>query len=420
MMKKFVVETTLFVRGGKSRLGFVGAVVALLAASQVAAQDSALAPLPSEPLVPPILRENQSTDFSALPEVSGNLFKYGPLELHGNVLYRYLYETGLPSSEGHVDSNVQTISPGLRLDAGSHWSFNYNPSWTYYSEESLQDSVSQAFSAHGVGQFDKWGVNASGNYSKTTDFLFETATQTEQRNWGGRIGGSRDLGEQFQLQLNGGMNARFGEGFPGSRNWTAQLWLEKQFTPYVSVSVGPSYGYDDISGQANSQYIQYLGRIDTQLTQKLHLFLEGGWEERQILTTVQQNLGNPSLDASLNWRPTDTTNVTFLAGEATNVSYLEDQFTRNKHWGANLSQRLLQRFYFSANYNHQNNDFISTSNNLAVDRTDKIDSFGARLSTSFGIHWTVAAVYQNSQNSSSSTNFNIDSHQYGFEINCRY
>ncbi len=209
MMKKFVVETALFVRGGKSRLGFAVTAVALLAASHVAAQDSALAPLPSEPLVPPILRENQSTDFSTLPAVSGNLFQYGSFDLHANVLYRYLYETGLPGTAGPVNSGVQTISPGLRLDAGSHWSFNYNPSWTYFSEDSLQDSVSQAFSARGVGQIDNWGLNVTGTYSRSTDFLFETGTQTEQRSWGGQIGASRDLGDQFQLQLGGGHERPF-------------------------------------------------------------------------------------------------------------------------------------------------------------------------------------------------------------------
>jgi hypothetical protein len=420
MMKKLVVETALFVRGGKSWLGLVGAAVALLGASQVAAQDSALAPLPSEPLVPPILRENQSTDFSTLPAVSGNLFKYGSLELHANVLYRYLYETGLPGAGGPVDSNVQTIAPGLKLDAGSHWSFEYNPAWTFYSDNSLHDTVAQAFAAHGVGQVGNWGVNASGTYSRSTDFLFETGTQTEQRSWGGQIGGSRNLGDQFQLQLGGGMNARFGEGFPGNRTWTAQGWLLKQFTPYLSVSVGPSYGYDDTSGQANSQYIRYLVRVETQLTQKLRLNLEAGREERQILTTVQQTLTNPSYNGSLDYQPVENTHIGVFAEQSTDVSYFNNQITESKRWGVTLRQRLLQRFFLSANYNHQNNDFVSSANNLAVDRTDKIDSFGARLTTSFGPHWTVAAVYQDSKNDSSSTGFSVDSHQYGFEINCRY
>ncbi len=216
------------------------------------------------------------------------------------------------------------------------------------------------------------------------------------------------------------MNARFGEGIPGYRNWSAQLWLMKQFTPYVSVSIGPSYGYDDVSGQANSQYVRYLGRIDTQLTQKLRLHLEAGREERQILTTVQQTLTNPSYNGSLDYQPIENTHISVFAEQSTDVSYFNNQITESKRWGVTLRQRLLQRFYFSANYNHQNNDFISTVNNLSVDRTDKIDSFGGRLSTSIGIHWTVAAVYQNSQNSSSSTGFNVDSNQYGFEINCRY
>ncbi len=395
-------------------------LLACLAALDARAQD-AIAPLPQEPVVPQVLRDaNPGSDQSQIGPVGGSLLTYGPVNVHANLLYRYMYDQGLRVSGQQVNTASHTIAPGINMDLGTHWSLAYDPSWTFYQSQGLRNTVSQSVSAQGAEKVADWGVQVSENYTKSTPLLIETAQQTDLRDWSTMVSATHDIGDQFQFQASGGMDARYGSNTPDVRNWSGQLWLSKAVDSALSLAIGPSYGYEDISQQPNQQYERYSGRIDWQLSEKVKLHLQGGWEDRQILSTVRKTLRNPNVDGSLDYRPFEATSVSFTTSRSTDVSYLSNQITDATRWGVNLSQRLLLRYFLSAGYNHQRNSYTVTSGPLVVDRVDKNDSYNLRLTTSLFDHWTVAAAFTDNKNASSAQSFGFASKQYSLELNCRY
>ena len=112
---------------------------------------------PSEPsYVPAALPQAPATD-SILPGfLETSLFQWGPVTLHPNVSYQYRYGDGIQANPGQQSkTSVNTISLGILAAIGTHWSLNYSPSKTYYSNSNFSDSFDQSLSLLGGTSFEK-------------------------------------------------------------------------------------------------------------------------------------------------------------------------------------------------------------------------------------------------------------------------
>ena len=415
-------------------------VAALAWATSAGAQDAVMA-APQSKLTAPLLRVSGPPDQSRPADPSGTIFQRGPFSLHPHLMARYIYGLGLPTNGGrHVASVITTQAPGLLVDIGKHWTLDYSPTWTSYTARALKDTVDQSFSLQGAGEVQGLAVNFSENYAKSSPILIETGGQTPQRTWATQLGASTRIGNKTTFQTSASLNERYGEIIPDTRDWATMNWLTMQYSTRTQIGLGLGAGYSDIVGQPDATNERYLGRFNWNPTDKLKLALDGGVEVRHSRAAAAKDRHNPILTASLAYQPFPTTTLTLASARTVATAYFQNQVVEGSSWNLGLSQRLLEHFYLSAGYSHQVNDFqaittvapIVLPENPPIEplpnapiisrpgRSDRTESFNARLTTQIFGHWTVAASYQRSNNRSSQKGFTFNTTQFGLEVGCRY
>ncbi len=396
------------------------AVVLAASLARALAQDAVM-PVPSEPVAAPIVREQAPpTPGSMISWPGETLLRFGPVSLHPHLRYRYLNSSGLPAGGLRVASTIQTVSVGVLADIGKNWSLDYTPTWTYYSARELRDRLNQTADLNGAGVLGDWGLHFTENYSKSTLILTETGRQTGRETRLTSLGAGRSLGSDFSLDLGASLAERYANGTPGTRDWSTTNWLVKKVTPQLDLSVGPAFGYVDISGQPSMDYQRYLGRARWQPTSKLSLSIAGGVERRRVRSADGRTLRNPRLDATLAWQPFETTSFTFNAARVTTVAYFRDQVNERASWEVSWNQRLLGHFYLGTSYSRRKTSYESALTTLTVDREDRINTTSVQLSVLLLKRFTVAAIYNRKNNSSSSGGFAYSSRQYGLEVGARF
>jgi hypothetical protein len=415
---------------------------ALLGAGVTSFAQSVIMSLPEEPLNAPVVRQAQEAaqaPSDSRPAPSGRLFSYGPVSLRTNLMYRFLKAEGLPSGARTIDSDIQTITPTISLDFGSHWSVAYIPSWIYYSAHELDDTFDQAANIRGAVIGQVWTLLFNQDYSHTSPTLYETGRQTTQEVWSTSVSGSRSIGSRSRLDLNGALVQNYPDFGKETRDWTTTDWFTVQVTPGLHVGVGPTFGYTEVINAPDMTYQRYMGRVGFSPTNKLSLSVDGGMEYRQTNSSASKDLKNPIIDASLNYRPFETTAVSLTYAHTVNPSLYDDQVSVGARWNLHFEQRLLVHFYFSADWSRSDTEYQGTSTVTPAPvppdptdpnsppfipskpgRKDTIDTFNCRLTTKILKRATIALTYQQTENQSSQLLFDTSSKQYGIEINCAF
>lgn len=415
-------------------------IAALAWATSAGAQDAVMA-APQTKLTAPVLRVPGPPDQSRPEDPSGVIFQRGPFSLHPHLMARYIYGLGLPTNGGrHVASVINTLAPGLLVDMGKHWTLDYSPTWTSYTARALKDTVSQSFNLRGAGEVQGLAVNFSENYAKSSPILIETGGQTPQRNWATQLGASTRIGNKTTFQTSASLNERYGEIIPDTRDWSTMNWLTMQYSTRTQIGLGVGAGYSDIVSQPDATNERYMGRFNWSPTDKLKLTVDGGVEARHSRASAAKDRRNPILTASLAYQPYPTTTIILASARTVTTAYFQNQLMKGANWNLNLEQRLLAHFYLSAGYTHQVNDFQSITTVAPIvlpeippvdpmpnaplisrpGRSDRTESFNARLTTQLFGHWTVAASYQKSNNRSSEKGFTFNTTQFGLEVGCRF
>ena len=344
----------------------------------------------------------------------------GPLNLWPHAFYRYLNVDGLQSTPGNpVSSVVQTLSPGVLIGYGTHWTLDYTPTWTFYSNPHFRNTLDHTVSLSGGAVYEDWVLRLSQSYSASSAPLVETGAQTGQDTHSTGINASRRLGNAMSLDLGVGQSFRFTEGFSSSREWSTMNWLNYQFWPRLTAGLGLGGGYVNMNDGADMSYEQGQVRIVWRATDKLSLQLHGGVEDRQILRTGSADLLNPLYGVAIQYEPFDTTRVSFTVDRTVTTSLFGSEAAENTRLNAHLNQRLFGHFFLDlgASYNT-----VSYATGLAVGSTRQDDSysFDARISCVVWRRVTVAVSGLYSSNSSSATGYGYNSKQFGIELGYQY
>jgi hypothetical protein len=155
-------------------------------------------------------------------------------------------------------------------------------------------------------------------------------------------------------------------------------------------------------------------------TRKITFTIHGGEESRHFLSGGTPNLNSPIYGASVLYQPFETTKLTLGTEHQVTASFLEDEITKGTQWTGQLEQRLLKEFYLSVALSRGKVDYLPLAGSTVGPRNDLNYSLNVRLSTTLFRRCTVAAIYQDSHNSSTEAGFGLSSSQVGFEIGYRY
>jgi len=348
-------------------------------------------------------------------------YRWGPVDVSPRILYRYLYGDGIRAQAGRPSNTaIHTIAPGVVFGLGPHWTLDYAPTWTLYSNRAFSDRLNHLAALNGATSYEDWALRVSEVFASTSYPLVETGAQTSERTWNTALNATHSVGQRMLLDLGFGLNARFPDNFPDSREWTTTDWLHYKLSPDWDGAVGLGLGYVDVSPGPNMTFERPQVQISWQATQKIGFDLSGGMEIRQFNSSGAGDLKNPILSGSLHYQPDEATSLSIQIGRRVTTAFAANQVSETTYGSAAVTQRLLGEFFLTGNYAHQDAKYVSTVAGVVAGRDDTYDSVGLRLSTSFYRGGTVAAIYRYSRNTSNQTNFAFSSHQIGFEVAFRF
>jgi len=318
------------------------------------------------------------------------------------------------------DSEIQDINLTLNFDYQDLWSFNYNPSWTYYSNDRFDDSDSYSANFSSDFGIQDWRIGISQSYRDSNGSLVETGSQTQQTSWGTTLSASRQLNATWYLDLSANQDLRSTTSFSDVRDRSGSGWLRHQASSTVNSSIGFTWGYADIDPGLNTEYMQFLLRFGFKPTDKLSANIQGGIDSRKVDAPGFDKQENPTYNASIQYQAFDYTTLALSLSRSISASYFSNFNNETEALTLSLRQRLLGRFFLTASYGERSSEYLDLLDNFVVARNDEYDSFSLDLSTQLLDRISVSAFYRNNENATNATGFGFSSDQTGFQVGYRY
>lgn len=383
-----------------------------------------LAPAPQSPdPTPAAMQQVNEMDVFASPQppTESQPLRWKDLTLRPHPYYQFLYADGLQFSTNQAaHSIIQTISPGALLEIGRHWTLDYSPLWTIYSNNQFSDTFGQTARLMGGTTYNDWFLGLIQSYTDTSVPSTVTASQTRTETVSTALNGSYTMNSKMSLDLALNQNFVSADQFSSYSEWSTLDWLNYQFWPRLTAAVGAGGGYDNEEAGPDMTFEQLQGRVNWRATDKISFQLHGGVEVRQFLSGGASDLVNPVFDASIQYRLFEETRISVTAQRVVAASYLQNQVTETTGVSAGLNQRLLGKLVLNLNGGYQMVKYVSSVNTSGFNRQDDYCFLNAQLSRVFLKRGNIAVLYQINQNDSSLPGYSFTSHQVGFQIGYSY
>ena len=411
-------RAALSLRGVSLALAWLATVCAAL---PLRAQD-VVQSAPSDPVLAPHVRKQAPPPPLSRPPVPAESpYRVGSFVFHPRLSYRHLSADGLPAVDGRrVASEIRTVMPGLLIDLGENWSFDYSPTWVSYTARAMADTTDQSARLSGGLVWQDWSFDFGQSYSESNPTLIETARQTDQKTWGTMLGATYRHSPKLQFEFSGSLNERYTSIAPDLKTWAGRVAVNYLLTPQLSLNVGPEFNYTEVADEPDYYGESIRAQLNWRPLDKLTLGVGGGVEYTHSNSASGVDLSNPLLDLSLSYQPFEATTLGASVSRTVSASYFRAQATDILQWNLSLNQRLLGKLYLGANYSRQESDYVALQNSVVAGRADEIEAYSFRLSTRLLQRLSVSLVWQKSKNTSNLAAFSFSSSQYGIELGYRY
>lgn len=395
------------------------------AAGAAKAQNALMSPPPTYSVTPPAMQAEVGQEMGSLsngghnavlPEIS-DFLHWGPVTVHPHLSYQFLYGNGLLSQPGNTQNSiVQTFSPGVLFNIGTHWTLDYTPSLTYYSSSQFHNTVGQMASLNWGTYYNDWNFGFSQSYSFSDVPTVQTAEQTSTSTYSTAINASHQLNSLMSVDVSVTQAIVSADQFNSSKSWNTMGWLNYQFLPRLDGAIGVGGGYDSVTMGSDMTHETLQARLSWGVANKISLVVHGGGENTQFLGGGIPNLLSPIYGASILYQPFAQTSLSLGAERSVTPSFFSDQATESSSLSVGLNQRLLKHFNFNLTGSYGVTDYIASVANVASGRSDTYYSISSSLSWMFLKRASASITYQYSANNSSASGFGFNSSQYGFQL----
>lgn len=412
-------------QNGAAKLPVFALVLGLVVTS-LRAQD-VVAPRQTEDVVPAALQQQQAAEnlipSAAVPTFApdSQLIASGPFTFRAHLSYRFLDGDGVPAINGQrLKTQINAITPDLFLDFGTHWTLNYSPTWTEYSNAAFKDSFDQSVRVSGWGTYEDWTLQLDQSYSSVDTPLIETGAQTKQTYSGTNVRATYSFNSAMALEMNASHSYQSAEQLTSSNDWSTLEWLHYKAAPQLDTALGLGIGFTDVSQGSNMTYYRPQAQVIWSVTNKINLTVHGGFERRHFESGGTPDKTNPIYGLTLDFRPIETTRITAGVDRQVTATLLNDEISNGTTVTLQVEQRLFREFYLTVGGSHQKLDYIPLVGSPYPPRSDDSNSFNARLSTTLFRRCSVSVLFQDSHNSSTLPGFGLSSRQYGVELGYRF
>ncbi len=350
-------------------------------------------------------------------------FKVGPVVFRPHISYQYAYARGLLFAQSNAaNSSINTIAPGIAVDLGRHWTFDYTPTIQIYSDKALHNNVGHAVSLVGNMNYEDWAFGFSQTYARSDTVLVETASQTVQDSYGTSISASHQLNEKFSTDLSLSQQIVDVSNAQSTRFWSLQDWVNYQVANRIFLGVGGTLGYVNVDVGPDQLSEDLQARIHWRVTDKIGFSLRGGLEYRQILDDAYSDPLNPIFGLDVQYAPFKQTQITLTADRLVGSSqyYIIGQTTESTSVRLMLNQRLLEKYNFSAGTSYTHTDYTTTLGSISAVRSDDGYGFSVGINRNIFKRGNIGLSYQYSKNTSSQSGFSYLSNQIMFQASYAY
>jgi hypothetical protein len=427
-----------------AKQGGIFLAACFLAMQHLVASSVLMSP-PPVAVTPPVVQEDATNNamnvFIPSGVVNNNsspFFDFGPITLHPHVAYGFTYGSGLQSgANNQQDTIIQTLSPGLTVDLGRHWSLDYTPTINFYSSHNFRDGVDHSASLIGRTHYDDWDFGLTQNFSATSDPLTETGAQTDQQSYGTALSAAYAFNDKMSANFGVNQNLAFVNQLQNSYNWSTIEGLSYEFWPRLNAGISVGGGYtivdtksntnsDSGNGNPNSVNEQLSFNVNWRATDKISFQVSAGLEDQQFLAAGYDSSLNPIFSASVQYQPFKVTQISLTASRTVGSSdyYIIAQSSENTSVSLSLNQRILVKYNLSLGVSYAKTEFTQTLNidgfSFGNVRSDNDYTFNASFGRSFLTHGNWAVTYQYSDNESSLAGFSQRNNQIGLQISFNY
>jgi len=359
----------------------------------------------------------------ALP-IEGML-SWGELHLHPHLSYQLLYGIGVPFAPGKkANTLTQTFSPGVSMALGPHWTFDYTPSFRFFSDRNFRDTLDHSLALNGNTSFGNWSYSLFQSYTASDEPLVETGSQTEQQSYSAGFSASYHFSTKWSESTSVtatlhflGQSSGAPQALTDTRDYSVAQTLDYHISVPLSVGVGASMGTSDQATGFNSVNEQFFGRVNWIPGQKLSVSLNAGIQDQQFLDSSSRSSDlSPIFGASISYHIFEPTTFTLSASRSIGASLYKNQNSDNIQVDASLQQRLLHRLSFSVDFGYSTTDYTDTTANGPTLRSDQNYTLNVALNTAFLKHGSISTFYQYGLGSSSVSLFQYTSNQVGATV----
>ncbi|HZV33489.1 MAG TPA: hypothetical protein VFB72_02855, partial [Verrucomicrobiae bacterium] len=362
---------------GAALLCFLGA------AGAAKAQDVVMSSPPTYSVTPAAVQAQLGESIASNPLMPGpsDLLHWGSVTLRPHAAYQVLYGTGLLSAPGQQhDSFVQTLSPGVLVNIGSHWTLDYTANLTYYSNDHFQNAVNHSASLNWGTYYEDWSFGFSQSVGISDTPLIQTAAQTETQTYTTALTAGYRFNTLMSMDVSLSQAITTApEQYNNSDSWNAMGWLNYQFFPRLDGGIGIGYGYDKVSLGPNMENQNAQVRVTWHVANKIDLVVHGGVEDVEYIGGGVPNTVSPIYGASLQYRPFAQTSISLSADRSVTPSLFASQATKGSSLSVALNQRLLKHFSLGVSGSYVTSDYIASLASAEAGRSDSYYSIGASL-----------------------------------------
>lgn len=349
------------------------------------------------------------------------LFQWGRFEFRPHLAYQFLYADGLLAGLAQlVPSYIHTFSPGLLVEAGENWSFDYTARWTSFSSSAFRETLGHAAALNGTLESPGWTVALSQRYSATDDPMIETARQTEQEIVTTTVRGAYQIGRRVSAILNGEQRLTFTEALADTYEWTLRPEIAYSFSSTLRAGVSLGSGYLRVDQGSDMTYLRPLASLSWQPGRKTSIELLGGVDRWRFVSGNRSSFGGVYYRAAVRYNPFDATVISLSGERSLSAAPFRDQATQLNSWELRVNQRVLTHLQFEVRASHRETTYVGAPESAEGGREDEQRSYDGRLSTTFLGRGSVAAIYRWSRIDSNVPGYGFTSSQVGFEIGYEY
>jgi hypothetical protein len=382
-----------------------------------------------QPLAPPvesISELHMTNDFQVFPlrpaptaPMPYEPFRWDQFVVRPHVDYQVMAAEGvLAAPSNKVDTVIQDISPGVLINLGPHWSFDYTAMIGLYSNTNFGTEIDHSLTLTGVTDYRDWIFEFLQTVALSKSALIETASQTSEQNYDTAVTGHHEDSQYVSEDLAVYQNIQeVGGGYENMRNWSTLDWLNYQPQSHFNIGIGPGLGYDNADYGPDSVYEQAEGRLNWLASSKLSFQINAGVEETEFLGGQGAgDLFSPIYGGTIQYEPFAQTQLSVFANRSVSPTVFVGQYSEITSVGCSFGQRFFGQIFLNLSASYNNQQYVASANDIAAARTDKFYALSVRVSHSFLQRGTASIFYQYGSDNSTALGYSFSSNQYGVEV----